>query len=75
MPGSNNSNTTTTSDRNQLTDKELSYVKDYLSWELLMIKKCNDAANRCQDQEIGNLIRSTGKKHQHNYETILSFLQ
>ncbi|TCZ79464.1 hypothetical protein E0485_06285 [Paenibacillus albiflavus] len=71
----NQSNTTTTPNRNQLTDKELSYAKDFLSWELLAIKKCNDAAIRCQDTEIAKLIRDTGHKHQQQYQTILSFLQ
>lgn len=71
----NQGNTTTTSNRNQLTDKELSYIKDYLSWELLAIKKCNDSANRCQDVQIAELIRATGRKHQQQYQTILSFLQ
>lgn len=71
----NQANTSTTSNRNQLTGKELTYVKDYLSWELLAIKKCNDAANRCQDVQIADLIRATGHKHQQQYQTILSFLQ
>jgi hypothetical protein len=66
---------TTTSNRNQLTDKELSYVKDYLSWELLAVKKCHDAASRCQDEQIAGLLQSTGRKHQQQYDKILSFLQ
>lgn len=71
----NANQTTTTQNRNQLSEKELLYLTDFLSWELLAIKKCNDAANRCQDMQIANLIRSTGQKHQQQYDTILSFLQ
>lgn len=71
----NANQTTTTPNRNQLSEKELLYLTDFLSWELLAIKKCNDAANRCQDMQIANLIRSTGQKHQQQYDTILSFLQ
>lgn len=69
-----NQQTTTTTDRNVLTDKELSYVKDYLSWELLAMKKCNEAANSCQDAQIKQQIQATGRKHQQHYETILSHL-
>jgi len=64
-----------TSNRNQLSDKELSYVKDFLSWELLAVKKCHDAAGRCEDQQIADLLRSTGSKHQQQYNKLLSFLQ
>jgi len=70
-----NASGSTTSNRNQLTDKELHYMKDFLSWELLAIKKCNDAATRCQDQQIASLLKSTGQKHQQQYDQILSFLQ
>lgn len=64
----------TTTDRSKLTDKELHYVKDYLSWELLAMKKCNDAANACTDAQIKQLIMQTGEKHKQHYETILSHL-
>lgn len=64
-----------TADRNLLSDKELHYVKDYLSWELLAMKKCNETANLCTDPQIQQLIRETGKKHQQHYETILAHLQ
>jgi hypothetical protein len=71
----NNTSGSTTSNRNQLTDKELHYMKDFLSWELLAIKKCNDAATRCQDQQIMTMIKSTGQKHQQQYNQLLTFLQ
>jgi hypothetical protein len=64
-----------TSDRSLFTDKELSYIKDYLSWELLAMKKCSDAANACTDPEIQNLIRQVGRKHEQHYEMVLSHLQ
>lgn len=69
------SNGTMTPDRNLLGEKELLYVKDFLSWELLAMKKCNEAANACQDAQLKQLIRNTGKKHQQHFEAILSHLQ
>lgn len=65
----------TTQDRNMLTDKELHYLKDFLSWELLAMKKCNEAANQCTDPQIQTLIRQTGQKHQQHYEMFLQHLQ
>lgn len=64
-----------TADRNLISDKELHYIKDYLSWELLAMKKCNDAANQCQDPQIQGLIREAGQKHKQHYEAILNQLQ
>jgi len=72
--GQAQSQTQTTSDRNVLTDKELSYVKDFLSWELLAMKKCNDTANRCTDPQIQSLIKQTGQKHLEHYNSLLSLL-
>lgn len=68
-------NETMTADRNLLSDKELHYVKDFLSWELLAVKKCKDAADSCVDPQIRQCIEQTGQKHMARYETILSALQ
>ncbi|GAB2698498.1 hypothetical protein ACFQWB_14080 [Paenibacillus thermoaerophilus] len=65
----------TTSNRNQLTDKELSYIQDFLSWELLAVKKCSHYMGECQDAEINELLREAAAKHQQHYNTILSHLQ
>lgn len=70
-----NQNTTMTSDRSMITDKELLYVKDFLSWELLAMKKCNEAANHCQDPQIKQLIQDTGRQHQQHYDAILNHLR
>lgn len=67
--------TTTTQDRNLVADKELHYLKDYLSWELLAMKKCNDTASQVQDAQMAQLVRQIGQKHQDHYNTILSQLK
>ena len=64
-----------TQDRSLLSEKELLYLKDALSWELLAIKKCHEMAGQCQDQQVANLIRQTGKKHVQHYNELLSLLQ
>jgi rRNA maturation endonuclease Nob1 len=68
-------NANMTADRNLLTDKELHYLKDYMSWELLAMKKCQHAAQSCQDPEIQNVIKQIGLKHIQHYEVLLSHLQ
>ncbi|MEX2415786.1 MAG: hypothetical protein WD424_06555 [Paenibacillaceae bacterium] len=68
-------NSNMTSDRNQLSDKELHYIKDYMSWELLAMKKCQHAAESCQNPEIQTQIRAIGKTHTQHYGTLLSHLQ
>lgn len=69
------SDTVQTQDRSLIADKELHYLKDYLSWELLAMKKCSDTANQVQDPQIAGLIRQIGRKHQEHYNTILNHLQ
>ncbi|GIP32888.1 hypothetical protein [Paenibacillus sp. J2TS4] len=64
-----------TSDRSMISEKELLYMKDYLSWELLAMKKCNESANLCTDPQLKQLIKQVGEKHKQHYQTILSQLQ
>jgi len=57
-----------------ITDKDLSYLKDALSWELLAMKKCKHWAEACQDQEISHLIHQIGQMHQQHYIRLLNEL-
>lgn len=68
-------NATMTQDRSLIGEKELLYMKDYLSWELLAIKKCGETADQLQDQQLAQLVRQIGQKHVNHYNTILSQLQ
>ncbi|TMV46108.1 hypothetical protein FE783_27180 [Paenibacillus mesophilus] len=63
-----------TANRNMHSDKELHYLKDFLSWELLAVKKCKDAADACTDPQIRQMIEQTGQKHIAHYESILAEL-
>ncbi|WP_127587592.1 hypothetical protein [Paenibacillus koleovorans] len=67
-------NANTTPNRSLLTDKELNYMKDFLSWELLAVKKCEDAAKACTDPQIQTAIRQTGQKHMQHYDQLLAQL-
>lgn len=57
-----------------ISNKELNYIKDFLSWELLMAKKCFEYSNEVQIQEIKGLFDQAGKVHQQNYQVILNYL-
>lgn len=64
-----------TADRNMISDKELHYLKDFLSWELLAMKKCKAAADACTDPQIRQLIEQTGQKHIARYDALVSHLK
>jgi hypothetical protein len=59
----------------QLSDKDLHYFSDELSWELLAMKKCSHYAQECQDPQVAQLIDRIGRMHQAHYQTLLSALQ
>lgn len=57
-----------------LTSKEFNYVKDHLSWELLMAKKYHDYAQQVNDVQLQQTLEQIGRKHQDNYNNLLNFL-
>ena len=54
-----------------ITTKDLAYLKDALSWELLAMKKCNHFAQECQDSEIRDAINQAGRLHEKHYKILL----
>ncbi len=59
----------------QISSKDLSYLTDEMSWELLAMKKCYHFANECQDPSVSQLINQVGQMHQKHYEMLLNYLQ
>jgi type I site-specific restriction endonuclease len=59
----------------QISTKDLQYLTDEMSWELLAMKKCHHAAREVQDPAIATLINQVGQMHQRHYETLLVQLQ
>jgi len=59
----------------QLTTKDLLYLTDEMSWELLAMKKCHHFARECQDRQIADQIDRIGQMHQRHFETILNQIQ
>lgn len=59
----------------QLSTKDLHYLKDELSWELLAMKKCHHYAQESHDPEIRQLLDRIGKIHQQHYQILLNQLK
>lgn len=58
-----------------ISTKDLSYIDDMLSWNLLSMKKAHFAAENCQDQNLKAAFEKCGQMHQRHYEKILGHLQ
>lgn len=58
-----------------ISTKDLSYLKDAMSWEMLAFKKFHFYAGHVQDEEIKQALDQAGKMHQEHYQRLLSHLQ
>ncbi|AOT69034.1 hypothetical protein [Geosporobacter ferrireducens] len=54
--------------------KELNYVKDFLSWELLSAKKCYQYAQQETNPQRKQLFMDTVNVHQQNYMSLLNYI-
>lgn len=57
-----------------ISTKDLSYINDMLSWNLIAMKKAHFAAEHCQDQDVRNALEKCGQMHQRHFEKIMSHL-
>jgi spore cortex formation protein SpoVR/YcgB (stage V sporulation) len=57
-----------------LSTKELNYIKDFLSWELLNTKKYYNFSQQPDVQSRKQLFVDTAKAHEQNYHSILNYL-
>lgn len=54
--------------------KEVNYVKDVLSWELLSSKKCFQYAHQESNSTRQKLFFDTANMHQQNYLSVLNYV-
>jgi len=59
----------------QLSDKDLLYIKDELSTELLMVKRYHDMMQHVTDQELQQACQQACDMHQRHYQMLLNNLQ
>lgn len=57
-----------------ISQKELNYVKDFLSWELLSSKKCYQYGHQEIDQGTKQLFFDTAHVHEQNYLNLLNYV-
>ncbi len=57
-----------------IASKELNYVKDFLSWEILSLKKCNQYAQQETNPQRKQLLMDAVNIHQKNYMNLLSYV-
>lgn len=58
-----------------ITTKDMLYLKDALSWELLALKKFHHLAQQVNDPEMKQALDNAGRMHQNHYQRLLSHLQ
>ena len=57
-----------------LSTKELNYLNDLLSWELLAAKKCFQYANQEISQVQSQVFFDTARLHQQNYVNLFNYV-
>jgi hypothetical protein len=58
-----------------ITTKDLLYIKDVLSWELLAFKKFHHLAQQVTNPQIKQALEKCGQLHQNHYQRMLPHLQ
>ncbi|MFJ9498737.1 ferritin-like domain-containing protein [Brevibacillus centrosporus] len=58
-----------------ITTKDMSYIKDALSWELDAFKKLHAFAQMATDPEAKQCLDKVGRMHQMHYQKLLTHLQ
>ncbi|WP_067844014.1 hypothetical protein [Amphibacillus sediminis] len=55
--------------------KDLLYLTDMLSWNLVAIKKSHFFEQHCQNQEIKQAVEQVCQLHEKHYDVILNYAQ
>lgn len=58
-----------------ITNKDLLYLKDIMSWLLDATKKCSHFSRECTDPKLKQVIDQAGQMHQRHYNIILKHCQ
>lgn len=60
---------------NVITSKDLLYLTDMMSWNLMAMKKAHFYAGQCQIPEISQAMEKACQMHERHYQKILNHLQ
>lgn len=59
---------------NIISTKDLSYIKDMLSWNLVMAKKSKEYLKLVSDKDVKELLKRVNEVHKSHYEMLLEIL-
>ncbi|HEX9061099.1 MAG TPA: hypothetical protein VF941_13040 [Clostridia bacterium] len=60
---------------NNISTKELNYINDILSWELLASKKSNQYGHQEANSIHSGVFFDASRAHQQNYNNLLAYLE
>lgn len=59
---------------NIISTKDLSYIKDMLSWNLVMAKKSKEYLKLVGDKYVKELLKKVNEVHKSHYEMLLEII-
>ena len=59
---------------NIISTKDLSYIKDMLSWNLVMAKKSKEYLKLVGDKDVKELLNKVNEVHKSHYEMLLEII-
>lgn len=59
---------------NIISTKDLSYIKDMLSWNLVMAKKSKEYLKLVGDKNVKELLKKVNEVHKSHYEMLLEII-
>lgn len=59
---------------NIISTKDLSYIKDMLSWNLVMAKKSKEYLKLAGDKDVKELLKKVNEVHKSHYEMLLEII-
>ena len=59
---------------NIISTKDLSYIKDMLSWNLVMAKKSKEYLELVGDKDVKELLKKVNEVHKSHYEMLLEII-
>lgn len=59
---------------NIISTKDLSYIKDMLSWNLVMAKKSKEYLKLVGDKDVKELLKKINEVHKSHYEMLLEII-
>ena len=60
---------------NIISTKDLSYIKDMLSWNLVMAKKSKEYLKLVGDKDVKELLKKVNEVHKSHYEMLLEIIR